>query len=213
MNHSRTLQRLIKLASNSGAQIRYKQESAWMRALSKVLFFRKDFMGESTSVWGEAVYFPDRHWFKANPEGAWKALAHGMIHLNEIHRLSFPVYFLAYLFPQSLALLALAFPWVPECSVFMVALFPWPAPYRKSVEMRAYSMTMAAEIWSGNGISEPPDWVIRRFTGPYLYWAWPFPNQVRSELHKRLSLIKAKRTNLPHASDVKFSIRMDGYLR
>jgi len=213
MDHARTFARLAALANKSGVEIRFKDQSRLMEVLAKVLFFRPEFLTETVTAWGYALYFPSRDWLAQHPEESWRGLAHGLVHVSDMRRWTVPVYALSYLFPQCLAPLALGALRHPWMAVFSLALLPWPAPFRKHWEMRACAMTMATELWQDKESSL--DTLAERFVGRHYYWCWPFREQAGSGLSYWLSVAKAKRLglSLPHTSDVKFSIRIESVLR
>lgn len=213
MNHARTFLRLSQLAGKSGVKVAFKDESKLMLRLAKVLFFRPDFLTETVTTWGNILYYPSRQWLGQNPEQGWRELAHGLVHISDLRRVSKPVYALSYLFPQCLSLLALGFVHSPYFLLASLFLLPWPAPFRKHWEMRATAMSMATEIWGGK---EPSiEEAVSRFSSRRYYWCWPFPALLREELAQWLARIHAKKLGLliPHTSDVKFSIRIEGVLR
>lgn len=148
-----------------------------------------------------------------NPEQGWRELAHGLIHISDLRRVTLPVYALSYLFPQCLSLLALGFPRSPYFLLALLFLLPWPAPFRKHWEMRAVAMSMATEFWGGKEPSIADS--AARFSGRHYYWCWPFPTLLRNELALWMGRVRAKKLGLliPHTSDVKFSIRVEGVLR
>lgn len=213
MNHERTLVRLSKLAQKSGVRVKFKDQSKLMVALSKVLFFKPDFLTETVTVWGDTLYYPSRDWMRQHPEKCWRSMAHGLVHISDMRRWTAPVYVLSYLFPQCLALLALASLYFPWMLLFILALLPWPAPFRKHWEMRACAMTLATELWQDKEIDFSS--LSNHFVSGHYYWCWPFQKAVLADLHGWASRAKAKKLGLllPHTSDVKFSIRIEGVLR
>ena len=186
-----------------------------MRLLAKLLFFRKDFLTESVTAWGGTVYFPSAAWCRTHPDLAWQGLAHALVHVSDYHRVTPPVYALSYLFPQCLAPLAVGAFWHSWMGLFLLALLPWPAPFRKHWEVRATAMTMATEVWQGRPLSEPPEEALHRLAGPRYYWCWPYRDALRRELHRWLVSIKARKLGLfiAHTTDVKFAIRIESVLR
>lgn len=215
MGHVRTFTRLSKLAAKSGVQFGFKDQSETMKKISKLLFFRPDFMTETVTVWGGVIYFPNSHWAKIHPEAAWRALAHSLVHVSDQQRVTMPVYALSYLFPQCLSLLALLAVFDLRALLFLLFLLPWPAPFRKYWEMRAYAMTLATEVWSKQDVSEIPVGIVQTFIGRHGYWMWPFPSSVRSELARWAVKIRTKRLGLflPYTEDVRFSAHKEGPFR
>lgn len=215
MGHVRTFTRLSKLAAKSGVRVGFKDQSATMKKIATLLFFRPDFMTETVTVWGGVLYFPTAHWAKLHPEAAWRALAHSLVHVSDQQRVTVPVYALTYLFPQCLSVLAFLAVLDLRALLFLLFLLPWPAPFRKHWEMRAYAMTLATEVWSKHDVTEIPDEIVQAFTGRHGYWMWPFPTSVRSELRDWVVKIKAKRLGLflPYTDDVRFSAHKEGPFR
>ena len=215
MNHARTFLRLHQLAQKAGVEIKFKDKSKTMARLAKVLFFKRNFLTETVTAWNGAIYFPSPAWCKTNPETAWRELAHALVHVNDMHQRTIPFYSLLYLFPQCLSLLAFGAVRHPWMAVFLLALLPWPAPFRKHFEMRACAMTLATELWAGTPVDTCPSWLLDRFIGSHYYWCWPFRKQVEKEAIEWVAKAKAKKLGLflPHTSDVKFSIRIEGVLR
>ena len=215
MYHERTLSRLVKLADQAGVKLAYKSQSRGMRLLGRMLFFRQDFCTDSvTNLWS-TIYFPSRAWVRDNPDLAWQGLAHALVHAHDARRVTRPLYALSYLFPQCLALLALLSPWWPGMGLFLLALLPWPAPFRRHWESRAAAMTLAVWFWQDRTLHGPPEEIVYAFVGPRYYWCCSGPQQVRADMQQWLDIIRAKRLGLfiPHAADVRFAVRMEAAIR
>ena len=59
MNREQAILFDIKIiAANMGVSIKYKDNSWFMKVLSKILFFNKKFMTRFTTTIGKTVYFP-----------------------------------------------------------------------------------------------------------------------------------------------------------
>lgn len=215
MDHTRTLTRLVKLADQAGVKLAYKSQSGPMRLAGRFLFFRQDFLTDSVTTWGTTIYFPSSAWVRAHPDLAWQGLAHGLVHAHDSRRVTMPLYALSYLFPQCLALLALLAPWWPSTALFLLALLPWPAPFRRHWESRASAMTLAVWFWQDRTLHGPPEEIVYAFVGPRYYWCWPSRRAIRDDMQHWLDIIRAKRLGLflPHTTDVKFSIRMETVVR
>lgn len=214
MNHHRVFTRISNAAEKSGLRVAYKQGAPWAQRVANLPFFGPSFLNETTLL-GTTIYLPSTAWCRQNPEAAWKVLANRMVVAEAVRRWTPPVFFLLYLFPQSLAPLAVLALWKsPWWLLALLAFLPWPAPFRKAVEMRAAAMTMAADYWSG-GACLPSPAMIRRFTGRERYFMWPFRRQVNQELLDWGLLITRRKSfgKLPYAAVVKFAIRIETILR
>lgn len=123
------------------AQIKYKNESLFMKMIGALMFFNKYFMTQYITVIGKTVYFPSKAWLERSYYSAGKIIAHEFVHMHEVN----PV---LYLFPQILslfsfvALLAFVNLWFLLALVFLVFLFPWPAYWRTKYELNGYAMNL-----------------------------------------------------------------------
>lgn len=132
----RELQQLVAF------NIRFKDESWAMRVLNIfVVWFSPHFMTHFTTILGNTIYFPNRHFLFAREESVKRILTHEVVHLLDAQRWSKPLFYSAYLFPQILALGVFTFPISgPWALLFLVFLLPIPAPFRLYFESRAYAM-------------------------------------------------------------------------
>lgn len=128
--------------------VKYKDQSWFMKFLAMFLFFNKDFMTGYITTLGSTIYFPDATWVKENEYAAMKVLAHEVVHVNQADQYSKFLFSILYLFPQCLAVLSLlavlAIFWLPFlwCLLFLIFLAPIPAPWRAKFEFEAYTMTL-----------------------------------------------------------------------
>ena len=129
-------------------EILYKDESKFMKFLSKILFFNKTFMTMYVTTIGNKVYFPSRQWMIKHEHEAMSVLAHEIVHIEQSKKFKMAPFAFLYVFPQSLALLSVlavlgffnpAFLW---CLLFLVCAAPFPAPFRKKFEYEGYVMTL-----------------------------------------------------------------------
>jgi hypothetical protein len=166
-------------------QVRYKDESALMKVLGKILFFNRGFMAQYTTVIGNTVYFPSRKFVSQDYSRAWRVLSHELVHIQQYKRLG-PLMGILYLFPQVLAPLFLILAlflgsWVIAALV-PIFLLPLPAPWRTELEVQGYQMSLAAHGKIFGSSKEYHDRVVRNFTGPAYYYMWPFRKQVETKL-------------------------------
>lgn len=189
-------------------EVKFKDESKFMKLLDKILFFNKTFMTGYITTIGQKVYWPTRSRYEDNPRASFDTLAHEFVHIMD--SVNKPARFpLGYLFPQILAAPGLLFalllplwitlmalsvmsPWWLFMLLFLGFMAPIPSPGRKRAEIRGYGMSFLVRMWRYNRVSS---WKFERsvtaFTGPNYYWMWPFDKQVREEL------TKYKQTDIP----------------
>lgn len=163
-------------------KIRYKDESWEMQLLNVlVLWFCPNFLTQFTTVIGNTIYFPSRSYIRWNPDGAMRTLAHEFVHILDMDRLSPGVFMMGYLFPQILALGVFTFPFTGYWALlFLLFLFPIPAPFRFYAEARGYAMDV---LTAGYGQKERiMDHAVAHFTGWNYYKMFPFEDVVRSTI-------------------------------
>lgn len=185
-NMLKELETYLKGLSPS-VDIRFKDESLFMKALSRVMFFNKGFMTDYITTIGAKVYFPTRARYEANPLSSFCVLAHEGVHI--VDGMKKPIRFpLGYLFPQILAVLALNACFAFLSLYFLFFLFallflaPIPAPFRKATEMRGYGMSIKVLEWLNMPAEYKIDGAAANFTGSGYYFMWPFPKSVKQEL-------------------------------
>jgi hypothetical protein len=180
-------------------ELRFKNESTFMKILGKILFFNKSFMTGAKTTIGTKIYWPSRAQYERDPKASFKTLAHEFVHVMDY--IKSPVRFvLGYLFPQILAAPAVLFvllspilipllalgvlsPWVLLVLLTAVFLAPMPSPGRKKAEMRGYGMSSKARVWlHGSVHPSQTEWYIEQFIGPSYYYMWPFKKSVQKEL-------------------------------
>ena len=187
--------------------IKYKDESNFMKLLGTILFFNKGFMTHYITTIGNTVYFPNRDFIKNYDDGAIRVLAHEIVHVSQKEKYGMILYSLMYLFPQCLALFALlaflAFIWLPFlwCLLFLVFLAPIPAPWRKKFELGGYTMSLYMLDLRLRELNYPDDRILeelsvyamkinaQNFKGPGYWFMWPFG--VHDELVKEVNNIRS----------------------
>jgi hypothetical protein len=179
------LQRLVSTIKEKvpDFEVRYKNESLFMKTLGVLLFlFNREFMTRFTTTIGNKVYFPSREAARARPRAHWKVLAHEYVHILDYQdqKLWFKV---SYLLPQLGALLALGAFFIPWFLLALLALAPWPSPWRTKWEMRGYTMSMATNYWRyGKITDDTKEWIGQNFWGwNYYKMAWR-----KKKIQKRL---------------------------
>lgn len=176
-----------------------KQDSKFMKLLSKILFFNKDFMTRYVTVIGSTVYVPSKDWLKFNPTGALITLAHEWVHMKDNRQWGI-LYTLAYLSPQIFALLAPLGFWNPWFFLFALCILPFPSLGRSEIELRGYTMTMAVRWWL---FEKEPNYekYAKYFTSSAYYWMYPLKDSVIDDLECCFERIR--RCNLkPHEQHI-----------
>ena len=154
-----------------GFEIIEKNQSLWMKFLSKLLFFTPDFMDRFITAIYPKVYIPSLQKWEANNYYSTEILCHEYVHLSDRKRYGLLFNFL-YLTPQLLAIVALLYPLSPWFLLFLVCLLPLPSPGRAWAELRGYRMSMAVRYWlTGDKIDI--DFIVQQFTGRNYYWMLP----------------------------------------
>jgi hypothetical protein len=172
-----------------GAEVKFKDESRFMKLLGVLLFFNPNFMTRFITVIGKTVYFPSRKWLEEREESAARTLCHELVHVADEARVGSLAFRLSYLFPQWLSLFSLtAFAVGPSALVFLVFLAPLPAPFRAFWELRGYAMTDAA-TWHTSGKFVNIDWLVKQFTSSSYYFMWPFDTHVKKQITESRELI------------------------
>lgn len=187
-----------KYCTDRGLVYCVKEDSWLMRLIGKILFFNKGFMTQYMTTIHEKVYFSREDY--ENDYCVWLVSPHEMTHLDDSRRFTYLLYDAIYLFPQCLAILApLAFGafWNLNFLWFLFSLLfllPIPAPGRKYIEQRGFTMSMAVSQWSREAkdapkMTEPPEYIIRNLTSSNYYYCWPFRKWVVTDLKKQLEKI------------------------
>jgi len=188
-------------------EIKYKNESLFMKILSYILFFNKTFMTNYITTIGNSIYFPSKEFIQNDEESAITILAHEVVHVKQSEDYGRVLFSLLYLFPQCLALFAflsvLAVFWLPFlwCLCFLVFLAPIPAPWRTKFELEAYGMSMYMMDLQMRRLEYPDDqrekelalFYIRinnkQFKGPAYWFMWPFG--VDADFEKKINDIQS----------------------
>lgn len=191
------LNALLQLCAEEapGFALKFKNESVPMRVLGTLMFFNPSFMTEYTTTIGRTVYFPSKQYVLDNQSIAFEILAHELVHM--VDEKSDKAYKVKYLFPQILSLMALlsvfsfVSAWALLFLLFLLALLPLPAPWRKTTELRGYTMSLAMLHWTGDAIDNSTlDYYAKQFTGSAYYFMWPFKSAVMAELQRIATQVK-----------------------
>lgn len=178
-----------------GLEVKFKDESVFMKSLGVVLFFNPRFMTRYSTTVGNVVYFPSRSWLNDNKNSAARVLAHELVHISDATDAGSVLFSYAYLTPQVFALLSLlAFVHSPWWLLCMLFLAPIPAPMRTYWELRGYAITDAVQ-YKSTGSFTNIDWMIKQFSGSAYFFMWPFKKDIRNRILTNRSLIQEGKLN------------------
>lgn len=159
-------------------QIKYKDQSTFMKILGGILFFNPTFMTTYTTTLGDTVYAPSEQFVTNNQQDFSSILVHECTHMYDNKRLNF-LFTLGYMFPQILSpfslLLLFVLTWKIVLPIFLLLLLPLPAPWRTYFEQRAYFVGMYArkQIFGSDPIIDGV-YYSKFFKNGSYYWMWPF---------------------------------------
>jgi hypothetical protein len=180
-------------------QIRYKDQSWFMKLIGTLLFFNKSFMTSYTTTIGSTVYFPNEAFTKTRPVSAAVVLLHELVHVKDAQKISKPLFFFLYLFPQVLAplsLLLLLVSWKIAIPLFILFSLPIPAYFRMYFEKRAYLTSLYALATLGKKMKFNPllatqeQGFCTHFKDASYYFMWPF-SDVKKDLDDGVERVKA----------------------
>lgn len=177
-------------------QIVSKDKSKLMRMIGWLFSITKispTFMTDYITTIGETIYIPQVLLDGSDQESLVQVVAHETVHVADSNKLTGPFFKFLYLFPQSLAPLALIsllgiwklnFLW---CLLFLLCLAPIPAPFRYLFELRAYRtqilFAIKQEMLPQDQLEEIFKWIEDQMTTSLYYFTWPFPKMVQKHLH------------------------------
>ena len=195
--------------------VKYKDESLFMRLLGTLLFFNADFMSKFSTTIGSTVYLPSRKYVSQHATEAGMILAHEYVHARDANKITGVLFSFLYSFPQILALLFIAcgFLWWPLFILALVMLAPFPAPFRAKLEVRGYTMSlfMYNHVMKQNNITNEERKLRlyidashisdNYFKGSMYYKMWPWG--VEKKLHNIVdSIIAEQSINNQYFSEV-----------
>lgn len=166
----------------------YKRDSSFMKLLDKfVKIFNGEFMTRYTTTIYPNIYAPEK---RARSVTFWKTKAHEWVHLVKAKKYTSFINSCFYMFPQSLAPLALVSVGAIWGSMWFLLNFGWllclapiPAYFRMKEEMEAYAMSMACNYWRYGSIQQSQmEWLEDHFTSGDYYFMWPFKKNVEKRL-------------------------------
>ena len=173
-------------------QLKPKSESKVLKLVTPFIkLFNPNYDRYITTL-GNTVYFPSVEWF--NERGAEQSLevvAHETKHCLD-YKNNKLFYVLGYGFPQILAvpvtiLLSFVVGWWGLLGLLLLA--PLPSWWRMKHEVDAYVVSfivypiLSPSPTNNNSFFE--NWIVEKLSKRWYYWAWPFPDQIKSQITKQ----------------------------
>lgn len=179
-------------------QIKFKNESIFMKILGMILFFNPAFMSTYITTIGNTMYFPSNEYVTKSSTAASIVLLHELVHVFDSKKENKLLFSILYLMPQILVLFFFPLLFLIGWKIALLSLVflaPIPAYFRMKPERRAYTISLYAIHKFGEkghkvNIDTGKNEIINQFkTGSY-YFMWPFQsiNTYFDEVVKQLEL-------------------------
>ena len=190
----RTSMNIDRAISNSKKQIdfeiKFKDESSFMKILGKILFFNNRF-DQFTTTLGKTIYFPSKTSLDNSPVSSTSTLLHELVHVSDRNRLTFPLFAFLYLSPQIwfLFFIPLFFISWKIALVGLIFLAPIPAIGRAWLEYRGYCMSMYVLYVLHKQYNLSIDFqalktaILNQFTSSNYYFMFPFKSIMNKKLN------------------------------
>jgi len=181
----------------SKLDIKYKDESIFMKILAKFLFFNKNFMTHYTTTIGSSIYFPSKSFVEEHPISASITLLHELVHVYDSIKYSQIIFSLLYLSPQILFIFTLPLLIISWKFIFFIILFllTLPAFFRMHFEKRAYLVSLYCANYfnkinmSNIDLVKSKNYYLSNFKNSGYYFMWIFDN-LDKEFDSSLEKIK-----------------------
>lgn len=165
-------------------QVKYKNDSLFMKFLGTLLFFNKEFMKSYTTTIGSTIYFPSKKFVELKGNYSKVILLHELVHIKDSTIIGKLLFNIQYLSPQIFILFALPMLLISwKISLFFLLFgLPFPSYYRMNLEKRAYLSSLYVEKKLADKHGYEPElerhakYYIGQFKGSYYYFMWPFSN-------------------------------------
>lgn len=164
-------------------QIKYKNESIFIKLLSKILFFNKAFMTSYVTTIGSTIYFPNSQYISQRPFSSSIILFHELIHIYDSKRLNKLLFNFLYLSPQILSLFCIPlifFCWKLFLPLSLLFILPLPSWGRTYLEKRAYFVSlyvmnlMSIRYNYNSKLDKNKDYFSAQFKESNYYYMWIF---------------------------------------
>lgn len=160
-------------------QIKYKDQSTFMKLLGTLMFFNPAFMTDYITTIGNTIYWPSEQYVQNNSKSVSEVFIHECTHMYDEKRVGSVPFTLGYLFPQLLALpvlfLLFVLSWKIVLPLVLLCLAPLPAPFRALFERRAYftSMLVGYKLYNWDPAVAAPHYA-ENFKNSSYYFMMPF---------------------------------------
>lgn len=181
-------------------QVKYKNQSGFMKFLSKLLFFTPGFMTDYTTTLGTTIYAPNPQFFTLHPVSSSVVLLHEFVHMHDQKVVSQLAFQIAYLIPQILILPALLLFlwhwWVAVLAILLLAA-PLPAVFRMNSEKRAYLSSLytiqkLSQLKNFDPkLTNQRDAFVGYFIDSSYYFMWPFKNHLLNDFNQAIQDVQA----------------------
>lgn len=158
-----------------GFEIRFKDQPLpfWLRPVFRLQgLISTGFWDQSITRVGDHVYFPSRTMFEHDQVQAFAALAYEFVRMHDSAMQSRILFSARYLFPQVtiglfslLGMFGIFHASFYAFFVLLLALAPWPAPWRLKIEQRGHQMSILSLTMMGEPINRAH--IIDRFMTHY----------------------------------------------
>lgn len=181
-------------------QVKYKDQSTFMKFLGTLLFFNPSFMTNYITTIGSTVYYPNEADVLGNPINSSIILMHELVHIYDSHRLGRLLFSFLYLTPQILALLCLPLflvSWKLALPLTLFFLLPLPSYFRMHFERRGYFTTLYVmnalnkKYQLNVQLEDSKDYYISQFTSSAYYFMWTFKSSLQAQFEDAINKINS----------------------
>ena len=186
--------------------VNLKKDSKVQKAIGWILgkIGNPDYMTSFVTTLGQTTYLPST--CDDGPgDGMWQVILHEGQHAKDAQKIGNWVFGAAYLLPQLLGVLGIAYTLVVGIALLfgaplallwgctsLLLLAPLPAFGRAYAEIRGYTVSLAVGFWSGTLGDEAAylNGLVDIFSGPSYYYMWIFKKWTRSYFEQKLQELK-----------------------
>jgi len=166
-------------------QIKYKDQSSFMKLLGTIMFFNTLFMTSYATTFGSSIYFPNANYIRLRPYSSAVVLLHELVHVYDSKKINKFLFSFLYMSPITFVLLCIPLfliSWKIALPLMLLCLSPVPSYFRMYFEKRAYLSSLYVIKAMGTRLNFDPalpkqsNYFLSQFKGPYYYFMWPFSN-------------------------------------
>lgn len=164
-------------------QIKFKNESLFMKILGIMLFFNPNFTTKYITTIGSTVYFPDKEYIDKYNVTSCILLMHELVHIYDSNKRNDFIYSLLYLIPQIFVIcfipLLFIFSW-KIALLSLIFLLPLPAYFRMLDERKAYTFQIYVQFKLNKqygyniNLESSKQFCTSQFKNFGYYCMWPF---------------------------------------